>query len=158
MRSFITVVAAVGLCGFQPAFAQDASITDSSEPTSIIRTSDIDMTCAQIGDEAARLSDTMGGAPGGGLFGVLGGVARAGAAMVIPGAGLVTAAADALTQGSRDRREARELSVEHRWYYLNGLYAGQRCHDRAEAAVAATSATPVRPAILPTPLTPVPRP
>lgn len=155
--SVIAAAAALSLCVVQPVAAQeaqdaqegqDAAEAESSEPLPVIRTTDTALTCVQISDEAAQLSEAMGGDPEGGLFSRLGGVAKAGAAMVIPGAGLVTAAADALTQPGRQREEARERAVQNRWYYLNGLYAGQRCQARAEAVL---SGTPVpAPAATPT--------
>lgn len=159
MRAPIIAAAAVcSLWAVQPAAAQDAQETqeaeaaESSEPIKVIQASDTTLTCVQISDEAAQLSETMGGEPEGGLFNRLGGVAKAGAAMVIPGAGLVTAAADALTQPGRQREEARELAVQNRWYYLNGLYAGQRCQARAEAVLSGTPA-PAAPGTSPTPAT-----
>lgn len=150
--SIIAATAALSLCAVQPAFAQEAQQAEAekteapTEPIEVIRTSDANMTCVQISDEAAQLSQTMGGDPSGGsVFSRLGGVAKAGAALLIPGAGLATAAADAMTQPGRERREAAELSVQNRWYYLNGLYAGHRCQAQAEAALtpAATSAAAV---------------
>lgn len=122
-----------------PAVAQDAST-----PSAVMRDTDSAMTCVQISDEAAQLSQTMGREPAGSLFGRLGGVARAGAAMIIPGVGLATAAGDALTAPERERKEAEAKAVENRWYYLNGLYAGHRCQDAPAATVpTATSSAPV---------------
>lgn len=138
----IALAAVFALAAVQPAWAQAPAEAAPTGPLEIIRASDTGLTCPQIAEEAADLSQTMGGEPGGGLFGVLGGVAAAGAAMVIPGAGLVTAAAEALTQPERDRREAETLAVKHRWYYLNGLYAGQKCMAAADAA----GPTPASPA------------
>lgn len=116
------------------ALAQDAP---AESPAPIIRATDSTLTCVQMSEEAAQLSQAMGGEPDGGLFGTLGGVARSGAALLIPGAGLVMAGADALTQPERDRREAEARAIQHRWYYLNGLYAGRRCQEKADAAEAA---------------------
>jgi hypothetical protein len=140
-------VSALILAFASPTFAQQAQAqaetrAEAGAPIEIIQTADTALTCPQIAETAAQLSQEMGGAPGGGLFGALGGVARAGAAMVIPGAGLVTAAADALTRPDRERKEAAALAVKHRWYYLNGLYAGLRCQAQAEAQTSATPATP----------------
>lgn len=106
-------------------------------PAPVIRDGDAAMSCVQIADEAALLSQRMGGAPGGGVLGSLGGVARAGASMLIPGAGLVMAGADALTQDDRDRRTAEAAAVQHRWYYLNGLHDGRDCRQTADAGAAA---------------------
>lgn len=96
----------------------------SNGPAPAIRETDEALTCPQIADEAARLSADMGGTPSGGG---LGEIARAGAAMLIPGAGLLFAGADALTREERERRQAEALAVQNRWFYLNGLYAGRRC-------------------------------
>ncbi len=93
---------------------------DSALAASTTRAGDESLTCRQIADEAATLSQRMGGTPTGGA---LGQVARAGAAALIPGAGLVMAGADALTAEARARREADE----NRWHYLNGLYTARRC-------------------------------
>lgn len=142
MRTAIVAAAiAMGLGVAPSAFAQDAPAAEASGPPPVIRASDSALTCAAMADEAARLSASMGGDPGGGLFDRLGGVARAGAAMLIPGAGLVMAGGDAITAPGREREEAEAAATRHRWYYLNGLYAGRDCRN----APAATSApgTPV---------------
>jgi len=142
MKSVIVfAVAALGLGAGSPVLAQEAAAPPSG-PIEIIRASDAAMTCAAISEEAAGLSQTMGGEPDGGLFGRLGGVARAGAAMVIPGAGLAIAGADALTAPDRERKEAEVAAVRHRWYYLNGLYAGKACQAASDAA----GPTPASPA------------
>lgn len=120
--------------------AAEAANAEAEGPAPIIRTTDSTLTCVQMSEEAAQLSQAMGGEPDGGLFNTLGGVARSGAAMLIPGAGLVMAGADVLTRPDRDRREAEAQAIQHRWYYLNGLYAGRRCQQQAEAAEAATPA------------------
>ena len=119
-----------------PAAAQDAP------PQPVIRDTDGVMTCIQIADEAARLSQSMGGPSDAGLFGTLGGVAKAGASTFIPGVGLLFAGADALTRDERDRRAAAALAVQNRWFYLNGLYAGERCN--AGPATPGTPAPPPR--------------
>ncbi|WP_339931683.1 hypothetical protein [uncultured Brevundimonas sp.] len=129
----IAGVAGLSLALSGAAMAQDAP---AEGPAPIIRATDSTLTCVQMSEEAAQLSQAMGGEPDGGLFGTLGGVARSGAALLIPGAGLVMAGADVLTQPDRDRREAEAAAIRHRWYYLNGLYAGQRCQQQAEAAEA----------------------
>ncbi len=131
----------VGLGPVSPALAQDAP----SGPIEIIRATDSALTCPAMADEAARLSETMGGEPGGSLFGRLGGVARAGAAMVVPGAGLVMAGTDALTAPERERKEAEAAAVRHRWYYLNGLYAGRDCMNPGAPAPAAAAPVPSAP-------------
>ena len=133
---------AFGLGAVSPVWAQEAEAGPSG-PIEVIRALDANMTCAAVSEEAARLSEAMGGEPGGGLFGRLGGVARAGASMVIPGAGLAIAGVDALTAPERERKEAEAeaAAVRHRWYYLNGLYAGLRCQAASDAA-GPTPATP----------------
>lgn len=106
---------------------------DRSAPLPVIRETDAAMTCVQIGEEAAQLSQQMGGAENAGLMGSLGGIARAGASMLIPGAGLALAGADALTREDRDRDAAVDTAVRHRWYYLNGLHDGRDCRQSATA-------------------------
>jgi hypothetical protein len=65
----------------------------------------------------------MGGTPNGGALGTATTVAKAGAAALIPGAGLVMAGVNALHAPERRRREADE----NRWHYLNGLYTARHC-------------------------------
>ena len=131
MRSLIsaTAVVALSLALAAPAAAQDAhaaepgvadEAAETDGPPQVIRAADETLTCRQIADEAATLSERMGGTPTGGA---LGGVAKAGAAALIPGAGLVMAGVDALNAPDRARREADE----HRWHYLNGLYTARNC-------------------------------
>lgn len=103
-------------CATQPG-------ADASAAT-VVRAGDANLTCRQIADEAATLSARMGGTPTGGA---LGGVAKAGAAALIPGAGLVMAGVDALNAPERARREVDE----NRWHYLNGLYTARRCQQNA---------------------------
>jgi hypothetical protein len=124
-----------------PVVSQATSAPPEAAP--VIRAEDEALSCAQIADEAATLSQTMGGEPDGGVFGSLGGVARAGAAALIPGAGLLIAGADALTGSERERREAEARAVQNRWYYLNGLYAGRRCLQDPTEARSDTAADPV---------------
>ena len=114
MRAHLFVAAALicGGCATQQASGADAA--------TVVRAGDANMTCRQIANEAATLSARMGGTPTGGA---LGGVAKAGAAALIPGAGLVMAGVDALNAPARERREADE----NRWHYLNGLYTARNC-------------------------------
>ena len=133
-------VVGMGLAG--PAFAQEAA-AEPDEALIAIRDNDVSLTCIQLGDEAAELSATMGGEPKGSLFGRLGGVVRQGAAMAIPGAGLVIAGADAVREPARVRREAEAMTAQNRWHYLNGLYAGRQCHERLEARAEAAAAPTV---------------
>ena len=142
MKSVAVCAAVVlGLGAVSPVWAQEAEAPPPG-PIEVIRVTDGTMTCAAVSEEAAGLSEAMGGEPDGGLFGRLGGVVRAGATMVIPGAGLAMAGADVLTAPGRERKAAEADAVRHRWYYLNGLYAGQRC----QAASDATGPTPAKPA------------
>ncbi len=136
----LTAVAALSVGVVQPAIAQEAA-APADGPIEVMRLSDAAMTCPQISEEAAKLSEELGGAPGNGFLSAVSGVAQAGAAMLIPGAGLAIAGADALTRPDRERKEAKVSAVRHRWYYLNGLYAGQDCQAVADAA-GPTPATP----------------
>ncbi|MDP1778291.1 MAG: hypothetical protein Q8K90_06750 [Brevundimonas sp.] len=136
----VCAAVALGLGAVSPVWAQEAEAPPSG-PIEVIRASDTSMTCAAVSEEAAQLSEALGGEPDGGLFGRLGGVVRAGATMVIPGAGLAMAGADVLTAPGREREAAEADAVRHRWYYLNGLYAGQRCQAASDAA-GPTPATP----------------
>ena len=141
MKSVVLcAVAAATLCAVSPLRAQEAGAPPSG-PIQVIRASDTAMTCAAVSEEAAQLSEAMGGEPDGGLFGRLGGVVRAGASLVIPGAGLAMAGADVVTAPGRERKAAETDAVRHRWYYLNGLYAGLGCQAAADAA-GPTPATP----------------
>jgi hypothetical protein len=117
-----------------PARAQDPP----PEDLQIFREGDAALSCVQISDEAAELSQRMGGdRPG--VFGRLTGVARSGASLLVPGAGLAIAGVDVLTREDRERREAQARAVEQRWYYLNGLYTGLRCAQPSSASAAPPS-------------------
>jgi hypothetical protein len=142
MKIAIAAAVALGLCAAPSAFAQDAPAAGPARTLEVIRASDAALTCAAMADEAARLSEAMGAEPGGSLFGRLGGVARAGASMVIPGAGLVMAGTDALTAPERERKQAEAAAVQHRWYYLNGLYAGRDCMNAPAVAAPSVPTTP----------------
>ena len=122
---FLILISALSLAA--PAMAQEG------DPALVVfRPDDGALTCRQMADEAAALSAQMGGKGGSGVFGAtMGEVARSGAALLIPGAGLAMAGVDVLTREGRERREAHEAAVEHRWYYLNGLYAGRCDTQRA---------------------------
>ena len=142
----LSAVAALAAGVVQPAVAQEtaapAAAAADHAPVEVMRTSDLALTCPQISEEAAQLSQQMGGAPGDGILSAITGVASAGAALLIPGAGLAIAGVDALTAPDRERKEAMADAVRHRWYYLNGLYAGQDCQALADAA----GPTPASPA------------
>jgi len=120
---FVAAALICGGCATQQASGEAASAT-------VVRTGDENLTCRQIADEAAGLSQRMGGNTPGPL-GAMSGVARAGAAALIPGAGLVIAGADALTAPERERREAEALALQNRWHYLNGLYIAGDCMKNA---------------------------
>lgn len=145
----LTAVAGLAMGVVQPAMAQQAA-APADGPIEVMRASDTAMTCPGISEEAARLSQQLGGSPGDGILSTLSGVAQAGAAMLIPGAGLAMAGADALTRPDRERKEAEVAAVRHRWYYLNGLYAGHDCQAKADAAgptpASPADAAPVPPA------------
>lgn len=154
MKSVLPLVLALAGPAFfsGPAFAQEAVEAPAPEPLQIFRDGDAAMSCAQISDEAAALSEQFGGGQGGGVFSSVVNVGRAGASMLIPGAGLALAGADALTRPERERREAHEHALQQRWYYLNGLYTGLRCHQaqavvqtEAPAALAAVPAVVIPP-------------
>ena len=109
---FIAAALACGGCATQQASGAGSATT--------VRAGDARLSCTQIADEAATLSARMGGTPTGGA---LGSVAKAGAAALIPGAGLVMAGVNALNAPERARREADQ----NRWHYLNGLYTANNC-------------------------------
>lgn len=115
----------------------------SAQETGVFREADAAMTCAQIGDEAAELSAAMGDrTPTGGWLSRISGIARSGAAMLVPGGALAVAGADAMTQPRRERNEAAEEADEARWYYLNGLHAGRGCRDAEAAPVESSMPSP----------------
>ncbi|WP_156367890.1 hypothetical protein [Brevundimonas sp. Leaf363] len=109
-----------------------------------VRPNDGQLTCAQMSDEAATLSAGFGeDSPG--IFGRVAGVAKAGAAMLVPGAGLAIAGADAVTQPGRQAEERRDQAQRDRWNYLNGLYEGRGCNDQVAAATTTAPAPPAAP-------------
>ncbi|MDY6923392.1 MAG: hypothetical protein SWI22_05450 [Pseudomonadota bacterium] len=122
------LIAAVLICGGcatskQPA---GAGADGSAGSGTVVKAGDANLSCIQIADEAAGLSQRMG-ADTPGRLGAAVEVARAGAAMLIPGAGLVMAGAEALTGPERERREAEAQALQNRWHYLNGLYIAGDC-------------------------------
>lgn len=124
-----------------PALAQDAT---PGPPPPVIRPDDGAMTCAQMAEEAGGISKALGEADSDGpMFGRFGGVLRQGAAMLIPGAGIAIAGADALNQPEQERKLALALNQMNRWYYLNGLYIGRGCNAPAPQVVPAPP--PVQP-------------
>ena len=115
MKAHFLIAAALACAG--------CASTAPAEQASVVRAGDQSMTCTQIADEAATLSERMGGTPTGGALGTAATVAKAGAAALIPGAGLVMAGVNVLNAPERQRREADE----NRWHYLNGLYTARNC-------------------------------
>jgi hypothetical protein len=134
----VSIAMTLGLTLAGPAAAQEAD--PDNGPTAAIRPEDLALTCAQLADEAANLSQAMADdAEGGGVISSVAGVARSGASMLVPGAGLVMAGADAVTRPGREREAAAELSAQNRWHYLNGLAAGRGCGGHAEVSAPATA-------------------
>lgn len=126
-----------------------AATSATAQETGVFREADAAMTCAQIGDEAAQLSAAMGDAtPQGGWLSSLGGMARQGATLLVPGGALAVAGVDAVRQPGRERNEAEQKAAQDRWYYLNGLHAGRGCREPAEVVEveAPVVAAPVAPA------------
>lgn len=99
----------------------------------IIRQSDQSMSCAQIVAEGAEISQALGETREQSMFGRFGGVVKAGASMLVPGAGLAIAGAEALGEDERQAALAEDLARTNRWYYLNGLYFGKGCGAPATA-------------------------
>lgn len=140
MKSIPLALGLAALIAAPSALAQD----NAPPELQVFRTGDNAMTCVQIADEAAALSQTFGSERPN-VFGRVMGVARTGAALLVPGAGLALAGADALTAEERERKAAREAATEQRWYYLNGLYTGQRCDQQAAQASVETPTVAVTP-------------
>ncbi|ADL02037.1 hypothetical protein [Brevundimonas subvibrioides] len=133
MRMSATAFVAAVFAGVAGAAIGQEAGPAPDQPTAVMTAEDADLTCAAIGEEAAQLSQAMGGAPEGGLIRSVGSVARSGVAMLVPGAGLVMAGADAMTREDRERRAAEARSLAYRWYFLNGLAAGRDCMQSQEA-------------------------
>ena len=142
--------------GAAPAQEQGAQ-EPGAQDTGVFRESDEGLTCARISHEAAQLGEAMGDAtPQGGWLSSLGGIARSGAAMLVPGGGLAMAGVDAVRQPTRDRDDAEQAAVQNRWYYLNGLHIGRGCREQAAVPVQTSSRAPTQaraPAIQPVALT-----
>ncbi|MBW8303455.1 MAG: hypothetical protein K0M78_05845 [Brevundimonas sp.] len=132
MKAHILVAVAL-VCGGcatrQPAGAGADGSTGSG---TVVQAGDANLSCTQIADEAAGLSQQMGDNTPGPL-GAAVDVAKAGAAMLIPGAGLVIAGANAATEPERQRREAEAQALRDRWNYLNGLYIAGDCMQGASS-------------------------
>ena len=146
MRNTIAIVVAVAAAsGAAPALAQSADAEPVVTPGRITQASDVALTCAQMADEAAALSARMGQEGEQSLFGMLGGVARSGAEMLIPGAGLVMAGTDAVTQPGREREDAEDAAIRYRWHFLNGMYLGRRCEPPGTTPTVVLRPTPEAP-------------
>lgn len=113
------------------ACAQDAQ-TESAG--AVMRASDAAFTCEQLVEEGLKMSNALGANAEGSMFGRFGGVLRSGASLLVPGAGLVIAGADAMTQPERDARLAEDIARMNRWYYLSGVYMGRGCDAGAQPA------------------------
>ena len=125
-KTMITTIATMGLIVATAGSAAARSLQDASG--TVVRPGDPEMTCHQMADEGAALSADMGES-GPGFLGRVGGIARAGATLLVPGAGLAVAGADALAAPAKARREAEADTRRDRWNYLNGLYAGRGCDE-----------------------------
>lgn len=135
---FVPTLTIALMCG-GAAFAQEAGV---------FREADATLTCAQIGDEAAQLSEVMGErTPSGGWLSSLGSLAKSGASLLVPGGGLAVAGADAVRQPGRERAEAEQAALQNRWYYLNGLHAGRGCREQAAAPATAPVQPPIPPVV-----------
>ena len=146
-------VSLAGACLAQDAVQQTPAREDSAG--AVMRQTDSAFTCEQLVAEGAKISETLGGtgddAP---MFGKFDGVLRLGAALFVPGAGMVMAGADALAQPEQERKQAEDLARMGRWYYLSGLYIGRGCD---QPQVQPVEVLPVeRPAAAPPAVTPNP--
>ena len=150
MRSLLIPTLTITLLSAGAALAQDAGAQESgAQETGVFRETDESLSCAGISDEAAQLGQAMGAAtPQGGWLSSLGGIARSGAAMLVPGGGLAIAGVDAVRQPGRDRDEAEQAAVQSRWYYLNGLHIGRGCREQAQAP---SRSPTIQPGALPVP-------
>ncbi|MES2834669.1 MAG: hypothetical protein V4707_08190 [Pseudomonadota bacterium] len=132
---------ALALSLASPGAAQDAAPAREDSAGAIMRESDAAFTCEQLVEEGAAISKTLGVGDDAPMFGRFGGVLRLGASLLIPGAGMVMAGADALSQPEQERKQAEDLARMSRWYYLSGLYIGRGC-DQPQAQPAATAPPP----------------
>lgn len=130
MKAHILVAVALICGGCATKQPSGAGVDGTAGSGTVVQAGDANLSCTQIADEAAGLSERMG-ANTPGRLGAAVDVAKAGAALLIPGAGLVMAGADALTDGERQRREAEAQAMRDRWNYLNGLYIAGDCMQNA---------------------------
>ena len=121
------------MSGFRVIFlASLLAATAVPATAQVIRLGDSGMSCEQIMTEANKISEALGRSIGVDELGAMAldratqGTGLAGAATLIPGAGLVD---DLLTGNTRQDPEqlSRRAMVEKRWYFLNGLYHGRNC-------------------------------
>ena len=135
-------IALMLVTGLAASSAQSASAPPTQDaPGTVVRPGDAEMTCRQMADEGAALSADMGDS-GPGLLGRVGGIARAGATMLVPAAGLAVAGVDALTSPGKARREAEADTRRDRWNYWNGLYAGRGCDGAGEGEPTTVAPSP----------------
>lgn len=155
MRSLLIPTLTITLLSAGAALAQQAGAQETgaqaagAQETGVFRETDERLSCGRISDEAAQLGQAMGDAtPQGGWLSSLGGIARSGAAMLLPGSGLAMAGVDAVRQPTRDRDQAEQAAVQNRWYYLNGLHIGRGCREQAQAPARSPA---IQPGALPVP-------
>lgn len=113
-----------------------AGAAAAQEPPSagaVIRQSDQSLTCEQIVAAGAEISQALGETREQSMFGRFGGVVKAGASMLVPGAGIAIAGVEAMGEDERQAALAEDLARMNRWYYLNGLYFGKGCGTPAIA-------------------------
>lgn len=122
----LSLLAGLGLAGA-------ASAQEVESAGAIIRQSDQTMTCEQIIAAGAEISQALGETREQSMFGRFGGVVKAGASMLVPGAGLAIAGVEAMGEDERQAALAEDLARMNRWYYLNGLYFGKGCGTPALA-------------------------
>jgi hypothetical protein len=122
----LSLLAGLGLAGA-------ASAQEVESAGAIIRQSDQTMTCEQIVAAGAEISQALGETREQSMFGRFGGVVKAGASMLVPGAGLAIAGVEAMGEDERQAALAEDLARMNRWYYLNGLYFGKGCGTPALA-------------------------
>ncbi|MBX9576317.1 MAG: hypothetical protein K2X07_11840 [Caulobacteraceae bacterium] len=122
----LSLLAGLGLAGA-------ASAQEVESAGAIIRQSDQSLTCEQIVAAGAEISQALGETREQSMFGRFGGVVKAGASMLVPGAGLAIAGMEAMGEDERQAALAENLARMNRWYYLNGLYFGKGCGTPALA-------------------------
>ena len=122
----LTLLIATGAAGA-------AAAQDPESAGAVIRQSDQSLTCEQIVAAGAEISQALGETREQSMFGRFGGVVKAGASMLVPGAGIAIAGVEAMGEDERQAALAEDLARVNRWYYLNGLYFGKGCGTPAMA-------------------------